>query len=164
MCRSRLPHRPSVSSKAGHRAFDCGRCTPSPSSPQMAEMGARLCENTQEPTSRRIVSSIALFPIAATALFVFRLTKSRRIFYAQIERLCFHTASGITRRRQRLSERPLTGQQRSLAFCRLISADRGRKQKFKLRHYPAPRPLHRSRLGLTASRLRRHGGQGGGSR
>jgi hypothetical protein len=30
-----------------------------------------LCENTQEPTSRRIVSSIALFPIAATAPLVF---------------------------------------------------------------------------------------------
>src|SRR6516164_11125221 len=29
MCRSRLPHRPSVSSKEAHRAFDCGRCTPS---------------------------------------------------------------------------------------------------------------------------------------
>ena len=45
-----------------------------------------------EPTRRRIVFSIALFPIAAT-LFLFRLTKSRRTFYAQIECLCFHTAS-----------------------------------------------------------------------
>ena len=59
----------------------------------LAGLPAHLCENTQEPTSRRIVSSIALFPIAATALFVFRLTKSRRIFCAKIERLCFHTAS-----------------------------------------------------------------------
>jgi hypothetical protein len=41
---------------------------------------------------RRIVFSIALFPIAATALFLFRLTKSRRTFYAQIECLCFPTA------------------------------------------------------------------------
>ena len=38
-CRSRLPHRPSVSSKEAHRAFDWGRCTPSPSNPPMAEMG-----------------------------------------------------------------------------------------------------------------------------
>src|SRR5262249_6983092 len=53
----------------------------------------RLCENAQEPTTRRIVFSIALFPIAATALFLIRLTKSRRTFYAQIECLCFHTAS-----------------------------------------------------------------------
>src|SRR6516225_7426818 len=33
------------------------------------------------------------FSVAATALFLFRLTKSRRTFYAQIECLCFHTAS-----------------------------------------------------------------------
>ena len=58
----------------------------------------RLCENTHEPTRRRIVSSIALSPIAATAPFVFRLTKLRRIFYAKIERLCFHTASTHDRR------------------------------------------------------------------
>ena len=38
-CRSRLPHRPSVSSKEAHRAFDWGRCAPSPSNPPMAEMG-----------------------------------------------------------------------------------------------------------------------------
>src|SRR6516225_8565208 len=35
------------------------------------------------------------FSVAATALFLFRLTKSRRTFYAQIECLCFHTASVI---------------------------------------------------------------------
>src|SRR5215467_2295438 len=57
----------------------------------------RPCENAQEPTRRRIVFSIALFPIAATALFLFRLTKSRRTFYAQIECLCFHTASTLCR-------------------------------------------------------------------
>src|SRR5262249_38376347 len=51
----------------------------------------RVCENPQEPTSWRIVFSIALFPIAATALFLLRLAKSRRIFYAQIECLCFRT-------------------------------------------------------------------------
>src|SRR5215467_4676022 len=53
----------------------------------------RLCENAQEPTTRRIIFSIALFPVAAPALFLFRLTKLRRTFYAQIECLCFHTAS-----------------------------------------------------------------------
>jgi hypothetical protein len=57
--------------------------------------GARLCENAQEPARRRIIFSIALFPTAATALFLFRLAKSRRTFYAQIGRLCFHTTSGI---------------------------------------------------------------------
>ena len=41
----------------------------------------RPCENAQEPTMRRIVFFIAHFPIAATALFFFRLTKSRRTFY-----------------------------------------------------------------------------------
>src|SRR5580692_11321918 len=61
----------------------------------------RLCENAQEPARRRIVFSITLLPIAVTALFVFRLTKSRRTFYAQIECLCFHTVwppSGRCRR------------------------------------------------------------------
>src|SRR5215813_1051461 len=64
----------------------------------------RLCENTQELTRRRIVFSIALFPTTATALFIFKLTKSRSIFYAKIERLCFHTAwprSGHCRNRTR---------------------------------------------------------------
>src|SRR5215467_11353374 len=55
----------------------------------------RVCENPQEPISWRIVFSIALFPIAATALSLLRLAKSRRIFYAQIECLCFHT--GLTK-------------------------------------------------------------------
>jgi hypothetical protein len=55
--------------------------------------GSRLCENAQEPTTRRIIFSITLLPIAATAPFVFRLTKSGRIFYAKIKRLRFHTAS-----------------------------------------------------------------------
>src|SRR5262244_907706 len=52
----------------------------------------RLCKNAQEPTMRRIVFSIAHFLIAATALFLFRLTKSRKTFYVQVECLCFHTA------------------------------------------------------------------------
>src|SRR5215472_10553990 len=51
----------------------------------------RVCENPQEPISWRIVFSIALFPIPANALSLLRLAKSRRIFYAQIECLCFHT-------------------------------------------------------------------------
>src|SRR6516164_8911424 len=58
----------------------------------LAGRPAHLCENAQEATRQRIIFSIALFPIAATALFLFRLTKSRRNFYAQIECLCFHTA------------------------------------------------------------------------
>ena len=57
----------------------------------------RVCENGQEPTSWRIVFSIALFPIAATALFLLRLAKSRRIFYAQTECLCFRTGWPLNR-------------------------------------------------------------------
>src|SRR5262249_34744686 len=48
-------------------------------------------ENGQEPTMWRIFFSIAHFPIAATGLFFFRLTKLRRTFYVQVECLCFHT-------------------------------------------------------------------------
>src|SRR5215469_4914724 len=51
----------------------------------------RPCENAQEPTMWRIFFSIAHFPIAATGLFFFRLTKLRRTFYVQVECLCFHT-------------------------------------------------------------------------
>jgi hypothetical protein len=47
-----------------------------------------LCENAQEPTRKSIIFSIDLFPIAATAIFLFRLTKLRKTFYAQIE--CLH--------------------------------------------------------------------------
>ena len=64
-------------------ALGCGNASSCP----------RLCENTQEPTRQRIVFSIVLFPTAAAALFFFRLTKSRRIFYTQIECLCFHTGA-----------------------------------------------------------------------
>ena len=58
---------------------------------------ASLCKNAQEPTRQRIIFSVALFLIAATAILVFKLTKSRRIFYVQIECLCFHTASTPSR-------------------------------------------------------------------
>src|SRR5215472_13501375 len=77
----------------------------------LAGLPAHLCENAQEPTRRRIIFSIALFPTAATALFSLDLTKSRRTFYAQIERLCFPTASTLSSRllavtaMQELSER-----------------------------------------------------------
>src|SRR5215469_9065451 len=57
----------------------------------------RLCENAQGSTSWRIIFSIALFRIAATALFLFKRTQSRRIFYAQIKRPCFHTAWTLSR-------------------------------------------------------------------
>src|SRR5215831_10691151 len=64
----------------------------------LAGLPAHLCENAQEPARRRIIFSIALFPTAATALFLFRLAKSRRTFYAQIGCLCFHTASVVSGR------------------------------------------------------------------
>src|SRR5215470_5566663 len=43
----------------------------------LAGLPAHLCENAQEPTTRRSVFSIALFPIAAAALFVFRTAKAQ---------------------------------------------------------------------------------------
>ena len=58
----------------------------------LAGLPAHLCENAQEPTWRRIIFSMALFPITVAALLLFRVTKSRRTFYEQIECLCFHTA------------------------------------------------------------------------
>jgi hypothetical protein len=58
----------------------------------LAGLPAHPCENAQGSTSRRIIFSIALSRIAATALFLFGRAKSRRTFYAQIKRLCFHTA------------------------------------------------------------------------
>ena len=59
----------------------------------------RACvKNAEEPIRRRIIFSIALFLIVATARFLFRLTKSRSTFYAQIECLSFHTASTLSGR------------------------------------------------------------------
>jgi len=81
--------------------------------------GSRLCENAQEPTTRRIIFSITLLPIAATAPFVFRLTKSGRIFYAKIKRLRFHTASGIKSGSRRKAERRLRLPKRSAAVDNL---------------------------------------------
>src|SRR6516165_7018028 len=66
----------------------------------LAGLPAHLCENAQEPIRRRIVFSIVLFAVAATALFVFRLTKSRRTFYAQIECLCFHICGRLRERKK----------------------------------------------------------------
>src|SRR5215467_14440365 len=59
--------------------------------PRSGKCCPRPCENAQEPTMWRIFFSIAHFPIAATGLFFFRLTKLRRTFYVQVECLCFHT-------------------------------------------------------------------------
>src|SRR4029077_18676243 len=69
----------------------------SPQDSSCAHGGVHRCEKAQEPARRRIVFSMALLPIAATALFVFRLTKSRRTFYARIECLCFHAAWTLSR-------------------------------------------------------------------
>ena len=55
--------------------------------------GSRPCENVLEPRKRRSVFSIAFFGQPSPELLVFRLTKSRRTFYAQIERGSFRTAS-----------------------------------------------------------------------
>ena len=49
----------------------------------------RPCENVREPRQRRTVFSIAFFGQPSPELLVFRLIKSRRTFYAQIERGSF---------------------------------------------------------------------------
>src|SRR5262249_15054195 len=64
---------------------------------------------------RRIVFSIAHFPIAATALFFFRLTKLRRTFYVQVECLCFHTGWTRTCRSRYRPGSALLGGERSFA-------------------------------------------------
>src|SRR5262249_28111345 len=80
-CRASLAKVPCPNRQQPLRIGDQNRCS-----------CPRLCKNAQEPTMRRIVFSIAHFLIAATALFLFRLTKSRKTFYVQVECLCFHTA------------------------------------------------------------------------
>ena len=52
----------------------------------------RPCENMRVPRNRRIVFSIAFFGQPPPTFLVFRLTKLRRTFYAQIERASFRTA------------------------------------------------------------------------
>jgi hypothetical protein len=56
--------------------------------------GASLCENVRKPRMRRMVFLYSLLPIAPAKFLVFKLTKSRRTFYAHDERLSFRTASG----------------------------------------------------------------------
>jgi len=55
---------------------------------------AHPCKNVHEPRKRRSVFSIAFFGQPSPELLVFILTKSRRTFYAQIERGSFRTVSG----------------------------------------------------------------------
>ena len=101
--------------------------------------GWRLCENAQEPTRWRIIFSIALFSIAATALFLFRLTKSRRNFYAQIECLCFQHSLGVVCGRSRQ-----------------ISA-RAKWSFRRRRHRGAKISIFAHRLGLPLARMSREG-------
>ena len=54
--------------------------------------GSRLCENASEPRTLRIVFSIALCQQHLPVRLVSAATKSRWKFYAQIQRLSFHTA------------------------------------------------------------------------
>jgi len=65
--------------------------------------GSRPCENVREPRKRRTVFSIAFLGYPSPAPLVFRLTKLRRTFYAQIERASFHTAWVERRPRNRVS-------------------------------------------------------------
>src|SRR6516165_3529360 len=66
------------------------------------------------------------FSVAATALFLFRLTKSRRTFYAQIECLCFHTASGMRSRSRRRGFAPAIGSVRGPSRERGATGETGR--------------------------------------
>jgi hypothetical protein len=54
--------------------------------------GSRLCENASEPRTPRIVFSIAHCQQHPPARLVSATTKSRWKFYAQVQRLSFHTA------------------------------------------------------------------------
>jgi len=63
-----------------------------------------------------IIFSIDLFPIAATAIFLFRLTKSRKTFYAQIECLCFHTTSTQSSRSAPSAAAPAVAPEPTLLF------------------------------------------------
>src|SRR6516225_3851961 len=60
-------------------------------------IGARPCENMHERRTCNIAFSI-VFPLYRfSVLLFFRLTKSRKIFYAQSESRGFHTASTLSR-------------------------------------------------------------------
>ena len=61
--------------------------------PRPVRSRSRTCENVREPRKRRIVFFIAFLRQPSPELLVFRLTKSRRTFYAEIERGSFRTAS-----------------------------------------------------------------------
>jgi len=60
---------------------------------RIGSIGSRPCENVRERRNHRIVFSIAFFGQPPSGLLVLRLKKSRRTFYAQIERGSFRTAS-----------------------------------------------------------------------
>jgi hypothetical protein len=77
----------------GRRMTQMGHAPASRPTQASDRKGSRPCENVCEPRKRRIVFSIAFFGQPSPELLVFRLTKSRRTFYAQIERGSFRTAS-----------------------------------------------------------------------
>ena len=78
--------------------------------------GSRPCENVRERINRRIVFSIAFFGQPLRDLLVLRLKKSKRTFYAQIERGSFRTASVDSRQTLRAlnSSRPRAGRRSPL--------------------------------------------------
>jgi hypothetical protein len=58
----------------------------------MVVFGSRLCKNAVGPRMRRIAFSIAFFRQKLPVHLISTWTKSRRIFYTQVERQSFHTA------------------------------------------------------------------------
>jgi len=58
-----------------------------------APVGRACVRTLKSQQGGELFSLLSFFRSRATALFVFRLTKSRRTFYAKIERLCLRTAS-----------------------------------------------------------------------
>ena len=84
--------------KAQERMTGLHPTEPVPTGTANGKYGARLCANVREPRMRRMVFLYCLLLIAPPELLVFRLTKSRRTFYAHDERLSFRTASGMKTR------------------------------------------------------------------
>ena len=59
--------------------------------------GSRLCENSLEPRTRRIVLSIVFSQEKSPVQSVSTTTKLRQKFYAQVQRRSFHTACQSSR-------------------------------------------------------------------
>ena len=103
---------------------------------------SRLCENLHERRTRSIVFSI-VFPRWRSSVFlVFRLTKSRRTFYAQSESRGFHTASRTS---------PFRGKARKVCNRRILSVPARSGGGRLTERTPAVQPRRRERVKVPLS-------------